>query len=82
VGKFYHFPEVAAFQMCDPGVSGCDLRHGAYVSGNNTAECDTGNGATSCLVGKFVHFIIEGAVTGPISAAPGPTEFIVVPVVN
>ena len=80
--QWYHFPEVAALQLCGPGVTGCDVDHGAYVQGDNTSVCDTGNGATSCLVGKFVHFIIEGTVTGPLSAVPGPTEFIVVQLIK
>jgi hypothetical protein len=50
--QWYRFPTFAAFE----------LEH-AYVNGNN-AVCDTGNGATSCLIGKFVDFITSGTV-GP-----------------
>jgi hypothetical protein len=38
--------------------------HGAYVNGNNRPLCDTGSGATSCLVGRFVEIIGSGTV-GP-----------------
>jgi hypothetical protein len=51
--QWYRFPTFAAFE----------LEH-AYVNGNNKAACDTGNGATSCLIGKFVDFITSGTV-GP-----------------
>jgi hypothetical protein len=51
--QWYRFPAFAAFQ----------LEH-AFISGSNKAACDTGNGATSCLIGKFVDFITVGTV-GP-----------------
>jgi len=34
------------------------------VNGSNKAACDTGNGATPCLIGKFVTFVTAGTV-GP-----------------
>ena len=64
--QWYHFPEVAAFQLCTTGTDTNGVHplvhpdctpHGAYVNGNNKAQCDTGNGATSCLIGQFVSFI-------------------------
>ena len=94
--QWYHFPEVAGFQFC-PGnplstdvveqkfVSECanaNMAHGAYVNGNNKTECDTGNGATSCLVGRFVNFITEGTVTGPIGGLPGPSKSLVVQLIK
>jgi Flp pilus assembly protein TadG len=51
--QWYRFPEFGAFL----------LEH-AYVNGNNKAQCDTGNGATSCLIGMFVDFVATGTV-GP-----------------
>jgi hypothetical protein len=51
--QWYRFPRFAGFLLTR-----------AYISGNNKAACDTGNGATSCLVGKFVHFVTSGTV-GP-----------------
>lgn len=80
--QWYHFPEVSALQLCDASIAACPLPHGAYVNGNNSAQCDTGNGATSCLVGRFVHFITEGTVTGPPASVPGPSDFIVVQLIR
>lgn len=51
--QWYRIPQFAAFEL-----------EGAHISGNNRAACDTGNGATSCLIGKFVNFIATGTV-GP-----------------
>lgn len=51
--QWYRFPAFAAFELEE-----------AFVNGNNKPECDTGNGATSCLIGKFVDFITVGTV-GP-----------------
>jgi hypothetical protein len=50
--QWYRIPQFAAFEL-----------ERAYVSGSNP-ECNTGNGATSCLVGKFVNFVTSGTV-GP-----------------
>jgi hypothetical protein len=81
--QWYHFPEVAALQLCSSGLAGCPQPHGAYLNGNNRTECESGgNGATSCLVGRFVNFITEGTV-GPVGATPtGPTTFIVVQLIK
>ena len=51
--QWYRFPKFSVFH----------LEH-AWVNGNNKAECDTGNGATSCLIGVFVDFVTTGTV-GP-----------------
>ena len=51
--QWYRFPKFAAF-----------LLERAHVNGSNKAACDTGNGATSCLIGKFVDFVTVGTV-GP-----------------
>jgi hypothetical protein len=64
VNIWYRMPSFAFFQLCDPAMAGCNGREGAYVKGNNAAECDTGNGSTSCLVGKFVDILSTGTV-GP-----------------
>ena len=94
--QWYHFQEVGAFQFCpgDPTsddqfqkdfVSACtaaEISHGAYVNGNNESTCNTGNGATSCLVGRFVNFITEGTVSGPISGLPGPSKALVVQLIK
>jgi len=36
----------------------------AYIQGSNEAVCNTSNGATSCLVGRFVDILSSGTV-GP-----------------
>jgi hypothetical protein len=51
--QWYRIPQFAAFEL-----------ERAYINGNNKAACDTGNGATSCLIGKFKNFITTGTV-GP-----------------
>jgi hypothetical protein len=51
--QWYRFPRFAGFLLTR-----------AFLNGSNKADCDTGNGATSCLVGKFVHFVTSGTV-GP-----------------
>ena len=61
---WYRMPSFAYFQLCDPGLSDCAGREGAYIQGSNAAECDTGNGSTSCLVGRFVDILSTGTV-GP-----------------
>jgi len=49
--SWYHFPTYASFFLT-----------GVYVQGNHAAECDTGNGATSCLHGRFVDTSGTGTV--------------------
>jgi hypothetical protein len=61
---WYRMPSFAEFLLCDPSNPDCGGRYGAYISGNNKAVCDTGNGATSCLVGEFVDVLNTGTV-GP-----------------
>lgn len=51
--QWYRFPVFAGF-----------LLERAHVNGVNRAACDTGNGATSCLIGQFVDFQTSGTV-GP-----------------
>ena len=61
VNQWYRFPAFAAFEL-----------EAAYVNGNNKTECDTGNGATACLIGEFVDFVTTGTV-GP-GVGGGTTE--------
>jgi hypothetical protein len=61
---WYRMPSFAFFQLCDPGLAECNGRMGAYIKGSDAAVCDTGNGATSCLVGKFTDVMGSGTV-GP-----------------
>ena len=41
------------------------------MSGSNKTECDTGNGATSCLVGKFIDILSSGTVGPGVGAGAG-----------
>jgi hypothetical protein len=68
---WYRMPSFAFFELCGPTVSGCNGLHGAYIQGNNTAACDTGNGASSCLVGKFVHIMATGTVGAGVGSGTG-----------
>ena len=54
--QWYHITKFLSFQLAAP--------KGAFVNGNNTAECGVTN-AKECLKGAFITFITEGTVTGP-----------------
>ncbi|HEX5465235.1 MAG TPA: Tad domain-containing protein [Candidatus Limnocylindrales bacterium] len=66
--QWYRIPSFAFFQLCSSTDADCvaaNASHGAYTNGNDgSGICDTGNGATSCLVGKFVKILATGTV-GP-----------------
>ena len=65
---WYHFPSYAVFELRSP--------KGAYVNGNNSSVCDPsgGNGATSCLVGRFIDAVAGGTVGEWDPTAPqGPS---------
>jgi hypothetical protein len=65
--QWYRLPSFAHLQLCistDPACTAVGASFGAYVNGNNSTVCDTGNGATSCLVGKFVSIESSGTI-GP-----------------
>jgi hypothetical protein len=49
--SWYHFPTYAAFYLT-----------GVYIQGMDAAICDTGNGATSCLTGRFIDTAGTGTV--------------------
>ncbi|HXG26928.1 MAG TPA: pilus assembly protein TadG-related protein [Candidatus Binatia bacterium] len=68
---WYRIPSFAYFVPCSPTMAGCGGRHGAYISGSNKAECDTGNGSTSCLVGKFMDILGTGTVGPGVGAGTG-----------
>ena len=53
---WYHFPSFAYLQLCSSTTPGCNVEHGAYIHGAPDDECNIGgNGATSCIIGKFVE---------------------------
>jgi hypothetical protein len=65
--QWYRVASFAYFHLCDGGDADClalGATQGAYINGNNSAICDSGNGATSCLVGRFVKILATGTV-GP-----------------
>ncbi len=64
--QWYRMPSFAYFQLCadeDANCQAAGAEHGAYLTGSNSV-CDTGNGATSCLIGQFVEILSSGTV-GP-----------------
>ena len=69
--QWYRMPSFAFLEMCGPAVAGCGGLHGAYVSGTNLAECDTGSGATSCIVAKFVNIMGTGTVGAGVGSGTG-----------
>jgi hypothetical protein len=52
--QYYHVPALSALRLDSPKA--------AYISGSNP-QCDTGNGATSCIMGTFVNFMTQGVVS-------------------
>ena len=68
---WYRFPSFAFLELCGPGVQGCGGRHAAYLQGNNSAICDTGNGATACLIVKYKHVMGTGTVGAGVGSGTG-----------
>ncbi|HEV8280895.1 MAG TPA: pilus assembly protein TadG-related protein [Candidatus Limnocylindrales bacterium] len=66
--QWYHITKFLAFELDDP--------KGAFVNGNNSAECQTAN-AMECLKGAFITFITEGPVgpSCPPAGCPVGTAF-------
>jgi hypothetical protein len=69
--QWYRMPSFAFFQMCAPSLAGCGGLEDAYTNGSNQAECDTGSGATSCIVGKFVDILGSGTVGAGVGSGTG-----------
>ena len=81
--QYYHLPQFAAFQFCGGTPNWCDgsggglaYAKGAYITGSDAAICDTGNGGTSCLAGRFVNFLGGPYTVGPGSGAAQATNLI------
>jgi hypothetical protein len=56
--QWYHIDRFVSFLFDNP--------KGAYINGSDKAACEqNGNGATSCLKGMFVRFVIGPATVGP-----------------
>lgn len=76
--QWYRVPSFAYFQFCASTDSDCvtaGVTHGAYVNGSNPI-CDTGNGATSCLAGKFVDILSTGTVGPGVGSGTSSTKAI------
>lgn len=69
--QWYRMPSFAFLELCGPAVAGCGGLHAAYIAGNNSAICDTGNGATSCIVAKFKHIMATGTVGAGVGSGTG-----------
>ncbi len=77
--QWYRMPSFAHFQLCDindPDCVAVGASYGAYISGNNKSVCDTGNGATSCLVGRFVTIEKSGTIGPGVGGGTGDTKAI------
>lgn len=89
--QWYHLPQFAAFEFCGGTPNWCDGTYddgrggttsgpsyakGAYISGNDSATCDTGNGGTACLAGRFVNFMGGPYTVGAGSGTTAPTSVI------
>lgn len=71
VNQWYRMPSFAFLELCGPTVAGCDGLRAAYISGSNSAVCDTGNGATSCIVARFKHIMASGTVGAGVGSGTG-----------
>lgn len=69
--QWYRMPSFAFLELCGPTVAGCGGLHAAYIAGNNSAICDTGNGATSCIVARFKHIMATGTVGAGVGSGTG-----------
>lgn len=68
---WYRMPSFAFLELCGPAVAGCNGLHAAYIQGNNAAVCDTGNGATACIVARFKHIMATGTVGAGVGSGTG-----------
>ena len=76
--QWYRIPSFANFRLCistDPGCAALGADHGTYLQGNNTI-CDTGNGATSCLIGRFESIIDTGTIGPGVGGGNGNSKTI------
>lgn len=76
--QWYRMPSYAHFQFCistDPACVAQGADYGAYISGNNKSICDSGgNGATSCIVGKFVEVLDSGTIGTGVGGGTGNSK--------
>jgi Putative Flp pilus-assembly TadE/G-like len=77
--QWYRLPSFAHFQLCISTDAACvavGASFGAYTNGNNSSVCDTGNGATSCLVGRFVRIESSGTIGPGVGGGSSNTKSI------
>jgi Flp pilus assembly protein TadG len=77
--QWYRIPAFAHFRLCDSSDADCvaaGAPFGAYLNGNNAAICDTGNGATSCIVGKFESIVRTGTIGAGVGGGTGNSKAI------
>ncbi len=76
--QWYRIPSFAHFRLCDASNARClaiGADHGAYISGNSGRDiCDTGNGATSCLIGTFESVIRTGTIGAGFGGGTGNSK--------
>lgn len=74
--NWYRMPSFAHLQLCistDPDCQAAGYNYGAYISGSNNPICG-GNGATSCVVGKFESIIGTGTIGAGVGAGQGNSK--------
>jgi hypothetical protein len=72
--QWYRLPSFAHLQLCidtDPDCEAAGVDHGAYIAGNNSSVCNTGNGATACIVGKFESIVSSGTIGAGFGGGAG-----------
>ena len=77
--QWYRIPSFAHFRLCSDSDVDCQaagVQFGAYLNGNNKAVCDTGNGATSCIVGKFESIVRTGTIGAGVGGGTGNSKAI------
>jgi putative Flp pilus-assembly TadE/G-like protein len=77
--QWYRIPAFAHFRLCEASDVDCQAagaQFGAYLNGSNKAVCDTGNGATSCLVGKFESIVRTGTIGAGVGGGTGNSKAI------
>jgi Flp pilus assembly protein TadG len=76
---WYYLKDIKSLLLCGPGIDLCDavsppFVQGAYINGNNPV-CDTGNGATGCLVGIFsAGYVSPGSIDANFPGGGGPSD--------
>ena len=77
--QWYRIPSFTHLRLCistDPDCQAAGAPFGAYLNGNNKSVCDTGNGSTSCLVGKFESIVSTGTIGAGVGGGTGNSKAI------